>query len=92
VNGDISARVCAPVREQSTTNEVTMEQAKPKSMTAFRRQNTRIDYYPTQDAAAVIERLRKCNPTFCTRELLDVLIVKGGKVFFSDSVVAAKNS
>ena len=92
MNGDIFARVCAPVREQSTTNEVTMEQAKPKSMTAFRRQNTRIDYYPTQDAAAVIERLRKCNPTFSTRELLDVLIVKGGKVFFPDSVVAAKNS
>ena len=93
MSGDISARVCAPVREQSTTNEVTMDQPKLKSsMTEFRKQNPRIDYYPTQDAAAVIERLRKCNPTFCTRELLDVLIVKGGKVFFPDSVVAAKNS
>jgi len=69
-----------------------MEQAKPKSsMTDFRRQNTRIDYYPTANAIAVIERLRKCNPTFCTRELLDVLIVKGGKVFFPDSV-AGTNS
>ena len=59
-------------------------------MTDFRRQNTRIDYYPTAGAAAVIERLRKCNPDACTRELLDALIVKGGKVFFPDEVGARK--
>lgn len=69
-----------------------MEQAKPKSMTAFRKLNPRIDYYPTANAAAVIERLKKCNPNACTRELLDALIVKGGKVYFPDGVVAAKNS
>jgi hypothetical protein len=69
-----------------------MDQPKPKSsMTNFRRQNPRIDYYPTANAAAVIERLKKCNPKACTRELLDALIVKGGKVYFPDSVVAAKN-
>lgn len=68
-----------------------MEQTKPKSsMTDFRRQNIRIDYYPTADAAAVIERLRKCNPKACTRELLDALIVKGGKAFFPDEVGATK--
>ena len=69
------------------------EQTKRKSsMTDFRKQNPRIDYYPTAHAAAVIERLKKCNPNACTRELLDALIIKGGKVFFPDSVVAAKNS
>jgi hypothetical protein len=67
-----------------------MEQAKPKSMTAFRKQNPRIDYYPTANAAAVIERLKKCNPNACTRELLDALIVKGGKVYFPDETGTKK--
>jgi hypothetical protein len=68
-----------------------MEQAKPKSsMAKFRRENKRFDYFPTAPAAAVVERLRKCNPTFCTRELLDVLIVKGGKVFFPDEIGTKK--
>lgn len=60
-------------------------------MQKFRRENKRIDFYPTEDALAVIERLRKCNPNACTRELLDALIVKGGKVYFPDEV-GAKDS
>lgn len=67
-----------------------MEQTKPKSMTAFRKLNPRIDYYPTPDAVAAIERLRKCNPNACTRELLDALVVKGGKVYFPDETGAKK--
>lgn len=61
------------------------EQTKPKSsMVEFRRQNPRIDYYPMPDAVAAIERLRKAKPGVCTRELLDALVVKGGKAFFPD--------
>lgn len=67
------------------------EQTKPKSsMANFRRQNPRIDHYPTPDAAAAIARLRRCNPGMCTRELVDALIVKGGKAFFPDEVGAKK--
>jgi hypothetical protein len=68
-----------------------MDQPKLKSsMTEFRKQNPRIDYYPTANAAAVIERLKKCNPNACTRELLDALIVKGGKVYFPDETGTKK--
>ncbi len=62
-----------------------MEQAKPKSsMTDFRKQNPRIDYYPTPDALAAIERLRKTTPNASTRELIDTLVVAGEKVWFPD--------
>lgn len=61
-------------------------------MTKYRQQNRRYDYYPATDAAEIIERLRKCNPGAYTRRVLDALIVKGGKVFFPDSVVGTKNS
>ncbi len=62
-----------------------MDQLKPKSsMTAFRSQNPRIDYFPTPDAVAAIERLRKTTPNASTRELLDTLVVAGEKVWFPD--------
>ena len=68
-----------------------MEEAKPKSsMTKYRRENPRYDYYPTPDAAKIIEVLRKFNPGATTREVLDALIVKGGKVFFPDEIGAKK--
>lgn len=94
VNLEHSAQVCAPVREGNDNQRgTTMEQTKPKSsMQKFRCENKRFDFYPTEDALAVIERLRKCNPGATTRELLDALIVKGGKVYFPDSVVATKDS
>lgn len=64
------------------------EQPKPKTPLAnFRRQNPRIDYYPTPQAAAAIERLRKCNPGVCTRELIDALVMKGHNVFFPQTAV-----
>lgn len=63
------------------------DQPKPKPktpLTNFRSQNPRIDYYPTPDAAAAIERLRKFNPGVCTRELIDVLVVKGCNALFPE--------
>ena len=59
-------------------------------MTKFRRENPRYDYYPTADAAKIIECVRKRNPGSCTREILDALIVKGGKVFFPDTASTVK--
>jgi hypothetical protein len=50
-------------------------------MREFRKQNPRIDYYPTPEAFAAIERLRNQFPKFNTRELLDALVVEGIKVF-----------
>ena len=68
-----------------------MEETKPKSsMTKFRRENPRYDYYPTPDAVAAIERLRKVKPGICTRELLDMLVVEGGYVWFPEIVATRK--
>jgi len=59
------------------------DQPKPKTpLTNFRRQNPRIDYYPTPDATAAIERLRQSKPGVCTRELLDMLVVEGVAAYF----------
>lgn len=61
------------------------DQPKTKTPLAnFRRQNPRIDYYPTPEAAAAIERLRQSNPGFCTRELIDTLVVKGCNALFPE--------
>ena len=43
---------------------------------AFRKRNTRIEYYPSTDAAAVIKRLRELNPALSLGQLLDFLIKK----------------
>ena len=65
------------------------EQTKPKTpLTNFRRQNPRIDYYPTLVAVAAIERLRQNKPGVCTRELLKMLVVKGVAAYFSESTPA----
>lgn len=67
------------------------EPTKPEStLHKFRRENPRIDYYPTPDAVSAIERLRKSKPGVCTRELLDMLIVKGGSVWFPESIGTRK--
>ena len=64
---------------------------KPKTaMQKFRCENPRIDYFPTEDAVAAIERLRKAKPGVCTRELLDMLVVEGGKAWFPESVGTGK--
>ncbi len=67
------------------------EPTKPEStLQKFRRENPRIDYYPTPDAVSAIERLRQSKPGVCTRELLDMLIVKGGSVWFPESIGTRK--
>lgn len=66
-------------------------QPKPTTpLTNFRRQNPRIDYYPTPEAAAAIERLRQSNPGVCTRELIDVLVVKGCHALFPETAGTVK--
>ena len=78
------ARPCAMAVLTNKVSNMT-EQTKPKSsMAKFRRENRRVDYYGMPEPLAVIERLRKCNPGASTRELIDALIVKGGKAFFPD--------
>lgn len=65
---------------------MTMEQTKPEStMQKFRRENRRIDYYPTEDAHLAIERLRKTKPAVCTREIIDMLVVAGINAYFPES-------
>lgn len=65
---------------------MTIEQAKPEStMQKFRRENRRIDYYPTEDAHLAIERLRKTKPAVCTRELIDMLVVAGINAYLPES-------
>ncbi|MDD5029857.1 MAG: hypothetical protein PHH58_10205 [Rhodoferax sp.] len=59
-------------------------------MKTFRRKYLRIDYYPTQDAVAAIERLRNAKPGVCTRELLDTLVVQGCKSWFPEMVGTGK--
>ena len=61
-----------------------MELVKVSAVRKFRKENPRIDYFPTPDAVAAIERLRKANPGFCTRELIDMLVVEGGKAWFPE--------
>lgn len=56
------------------------EQIKPASrMQKFRQENPRIDYYPTKEAAAAIERLRQGNQGESTRLLVDMLVCAGIK-------------
>lgn len=65
---------------------MTMEQTKPEStMQKFRRENRRIDYYPTEDAHLAIERLRKTKPAVCTREIIDMLVMAGNNAYFPKS-------
>ena len=59
------------------------EQTK-SAMQKFRRVNPRIDYFPTENAVAAIERLRQSKPGVCTRELLDMLVVKGVDAYFPE--------
>lgn len=52
---------------------------KPSSMRKFRRENPRIDYYPTPDAVEAIERLKRQHPDEPTRGIIDMLVVAGFK-------------
>lgn len=66
-----------------------MNHRKP-SLQKFRKENPRIDYYPTPDAAAAIERLRQSYPSACTRELVDTLVVKGCNAMFPEKAATSK--
>ena len=61
-----------------------MTEQTESAMQKFRRVNPRIDYFPTEDAVAAIERLRQSKPGVCTRELLDMLAVKGCNALFPE--------
>ena len=61
-----------------------MEQTKVSAVRKFRSENPRIDWYPTPQSVAAIERLRRANPGVSTRELIDALVVAGGKAFFPE--------
>lgn len=73
----------AGVGEQLQVGAI-MEQVKRSAVRKFRKENRRIDYFPTPDAVAAIERLRRAHPGTCTRELLDMLVVEGGKSWFPE--------
>ncbi len=62
-----------------------MEQVKVSAVRKFRKENPRIDYFPTPDAVAAIERLRKKTPNASTRELIDTLVVEGCKSWFPET-------
>lgn len=53
----------------------------------FRKENRRIDYYPTNEAVAAIERLGLMFPELSTRELVDMLVTQGIKAFPETSQV-----
>lgn len=48
-------------------------------MQKFRRENPRIDYYPTKEAATAIAQLRQSHPGESTRLLVDMLVCAGIK-------------
>jgi len=48
---------------------------------SFRKQNRRIDYYPDVEAQAEIERLERANPDKSLRQLLDNIVLAGGRAF-----------
>jgi len=56
-----------------------MTDNKPSSMAKFRKENKRVDYFPTSRAVAAIELLRKHYPDAPTRALIDMLCVEGIK-------------
>ena len=56
-----------------------MTDTKPSSMSKFRKENKRVDYYPTADAIAAIERLKPHYPDAPTRAIIDMLVVAGIK-------------
>jgi hypothetical protein len=59
---------------------------KPEStMQRFRKGNRRIDFYPTTDALAAIERLRQSRPGESTRLLIDRLVIAGIKEYFPET-------
>lgn len=59
---------------------------KPEStMQRFRKVNRRIDFYPTTDALAALERLRQSRPHESTRLLLDRLVIAGAKLLIAES-------
>ena len=54
---------------------------KPSSMAKFRKENPRIDYYPTKPALDAVARLRTQYPEATTRECLDMLVTAGLKSY-----------
>lgn len=54
---------------------------KKEHLKRFRKDNPRIDYYPSEDAEAAITATHKANPKYPTTRIIDFLIVKGFKAF-----------
>lgn len=52
-----------------------------RSMRRYRRENPRIDYYPTPEARAAIAEAQKAFAGYPARAVLDFLIVTGFKAF-----------
>ena len=62
------------------------DQSKPlSSLQKFRKENRRVDFYPTRDSLAALERLRQRRPHESTRLLLDRLVIAGAKSIFPES-------
>lgn len=52
-----------------------------RSMRRYRRENPRLDYYPTPEARAAIAEAQKAFAGYPARAVLDFLIVTGFKAF-----------
>ncbi len=73
-----------PVTDGKVTARVDDKSSSPKSgkkehLKRFRKDNPRIDYYPSEEAEAAIAATHKANPKHPTRSIIDFLIVKGFK-------------
>ena len=85
---DIHAGVLRKAELLNSNLEQTMtEQTKPKSsMTEFRKKNPRVDYFPTPEAMAAIDVLRKSYPDVSMREVIDTLVIAGIRSFIPKAV------
>jgi hypothetical protein len=64
------AEAAQPVPTRSPTS---------KHVRRFRKDNPRIDYYPSEQAEAAINELHKANASFPIRSIIDHLVLRGAK-------------
>lgn len=55
--------------------------SKNEGLRRYRAARTRIDYYPSQEAKEVIERLRQRYPDHSVQDVIDALIRAGSTAF-----------
>jgi hypothetical protein len=67
-----------------------MSEKQTQYMHKFRKQNRRYDYYPTPEAIAAIERMKKFHPDAPTRALIDLLLVAGIKATVAQTQTHAR--